>query len=202
MVCSLLANVAVAVPMFLMISTARPLLVFLGIALAMISGSGYHAVLAGFLARAFPSRVRCTGISLSDGLLSALGPARSQLAYRMWSFLEAGVVLPGSSDAPVVRRLTMSAMPRSGSEATTPRAPRTRRSRHGRRCTRTRVGSAHAVHEEHIKGTLARGMLADFTVLSDDLLGVAPDRIADLTVGATVVGGRVAYDAGALKVVA
>ncbi|MFE7214160.1 MFS transporter [Streptomyces sp. NPDC057611] len=72
MVCSLLANVVVAVPMFLMINTARPLLVFLGIALAMISGSGYYAVLAGFLARAFPSRVRYTGISLSYQLCSTL----------------------------------------------------------------------------------------------------------------------------------
>ncbi|MFD5655851.1 MFS transporter [Streptomyces hirsutus] len=72
MVCSLLANVIVAVPMFLMINTTRPLLVFLGIALAMISGSGYYAVLAGFLARAFPSRVRYTGISLSYQLCSML----------------------------------------------------------------------------------------------------------------------------------
>ncbi|WP_445525830.1 MFS transporter [Streptomyces cyslabdanicus] len=72
MVCSLLANVVVAVPMFLLINTVRPLLVFLGIALAMISGSGYYAVLAGFLARAFPSRVRYTGISLSYQLCSTL----------------------------------------------------------------------------------------------------------------------------------
>ncbi|MFE6668099.1 MFS transporter [Streptomyces sp. NPDC057697] len=72
MVCSLLANVVVAVPMFLLINTARPFLVFCGIALAMISGSGYYAVLAGFLARAFPSRVRYTGISLSYQLCSTL----------------------------------------------------------------------------------------------------------------------------------
>lgn len=72
MVCSLLANVVVAVPMFLLINTARPVLVFCGIALAMISGSGYYAVLAGFLARAFPSRVRYTGISLSYQLCSTL----------------------------------------------------------------------------------------------------------------------------------
>ncbi|MFD4955449.1 amidohydrolase family protein [Streptomyces sp. NPDC058451] len=44
---------------------------------------------------------------IGDGLLTALGPVRSgpvrsQLAYRMRSFLDAGVVLPGSSDAPVV----------------------------------------------------------------------------------------------------
>ncbi|MEV0698899.1 MFS transporter [Saccharopolyspora sp. NPDC050389] len=72
MVCSLLVNVAFAVPMFLLINTARPLLVFAGIALAIVSGSGYYAVLAGFLARAFPSRIRYTGISLSYQLCSTL----------------------------------------------------------------------------------------------------------------------------------
>ncbi|KAA5827112.1 MFS transporter [Saccharopolyspora hirsuta] len=72
MVCSLLVQVAVAVPMFLLISTTRPILVFLGVALATISGSGYYAVLAGFLARAFSSRVRYTGISLSYQLCSTL----------------------------------------------------------------------------------------------------------------------------------
>ncbi|MEW2487752.1 MFS transporter [Streptomyces sp. NPDC048411] len=72
MVCSLLANAVAAVPMFLLINTARPVLVFCGIALATISGSGYYAVLAGFLARAFPSRVRYTGISLSYQLCSTL----------------------------------------------------------------------------------------------------------------------------------
>ena len=53
------------------------------------------------------------------------------------------------------------------------------------------LGSAYAVHEEHVKGTLARGMLADFTVLSDDLLAVPPHRIKDIEVTATVIGGTV-----------
>ncbi|MFB7455708.1 amidohydrolase [Streptomyces sp. NPDC056188] len=139
---------------------------------------------------------------IGDGLLTALGPVRSQLANRMRSFLDAGVVLPGSSDAPVVasdpllgiagmvNRRTASGAPIGPHEAVT-----ARQALHA-----YTVGSAHSVHEEHIKGTLARGMLADFAVLSDDLLGVTPDRIAALTVGATVVGGRVAYDAGALKI--
>ncbi|MFI8946925.1 MFS transporter [Streptomyces sp. NPDC053750] len=72
MVCSLLANVLLAVPMFLLIGTERPVLAFLGIALATIAGSGYYAVLAGFLAAAFPSRVRYTGISLAYQLCSTL----------------------------------------------------------------------------------------------------------------------------------
>lgn len=72
MVCSLLGNVVVAVPMFLLIRTGEPLLALLGISLAVITGSGYYAVLAGFLARAFSSRVRYTGISLSYQLCSTL----------------------------------------------------------------------------------------------------------------------------------
>ncbi|WP_190814386.1 MFS transporter [Saccharopolyspora pogona] len=72
MVCSLLVSVVLAVPMFLLVSTAQPVLVFCGIALATIAGSGYYAVLAGFLARSFSSRVRYTGISLSYQLCSTL----------------------------------------------------------------------------------------------------------------------------------
>ncbi|WP_318216670.1 hypothetical protein [Streptomyces sp. SCL15-6] len=79
MVGSLLVNVVVAVPMFLMISTARPALVLCGIALGTVSGSGYYAVLAGFLARAFPSRVRYTGISLSCQLFRPSSAVRPPL---------------------------------------------------------------------------------------------------------------------------
>ncbi|MER5388126.1 amidohydrolase [Saccharopolyspora sp. NPDC002686] len=139
---------------------------------------------------------------IGDGLLSALGPVRGQLAYRMRSFLDAGVELPGSTDAPVVagdpllsihdmvNRRTASGAPIGPHEAVTVREA----------LRAYTIGSAYAVHEERIKGTLARGMLADFVVLSDDLLGVAPERIGELTVGATVVGGRIGHDAGALKV--
>lgn len=60
------------------------------------------------------------------------------------------------------------------------------------------TGSAYAAHEEAVKGDLAVGKLADFVVLSDDLLQVRPDRLDSVTVGATVVGGEVQYDGGAL----
>ncbi|POX38576.1 amidohydrolase [Streptomyces sp. Ru73] len=137
---------------------------------------------------------------IGDGLLTALGPERSQRAYRMRAFLDAGIELPGSSDAPVVaadpllgihdmvNRRTASGAPIAPHEAVT--AYEALRA--------YTVGSAHAVHEEHLKGTLTRGKLADFTVLSDDLLGVPAEALATLTVGATVVGGRIAHDAGAL----
>ncbi|MFE3946847.1 hypothetical protein ACFXPV_34075 [Streptomyces sp. NPDC059118] len=37
---------------------------------------------------------------IGDGLLAGPGPERSRRAYRMRSFLDAGLVLPGSSVAP------------------------------------------------------------------------------------------------------
>ena len=44
--------------------------------------------------------------------------------------------------------------------------------------------------EESEKGTIAEGMLADFIVLSDDILAVSPDTIRDLRVERTFIGGR------------
>lgn len=58
------------------------------------------------------------------------------------------------------------------------------------------VGSARAVHREADLGTLSRGKLADFVVLSDDLYKVPAEQIESVRVTATVVGGRLA--AGAL----
>ncbi|MEU6931791.1 amidohydrolase family protein [Streptomyces sp. NPDC046374] len=136
-----------------------------------------------------------------DGLLAALGPERGKLAYRMRSFLDAGVVLPGSSDAPVVasdpllsihdmvNRRTASGAPIGPDEAVTAReALYATRSVRRTRCTRS--GSR----------ALSPGSCSPTSVLSDDLLGVPADRIGELTVGATVVGGRIAHDTGALKV--
>ncbi|GAB2968963.1 hypothetical protein GCM10017788_79960 [Amycolatopsis acidiphila] len=40
--------------------------------------------------------------SSPDGMLAAIGPERSRLAYRMRAFLDAGAVLPGSTDSTVV----------------------------------------------------------------------------------------------------
>ena len=51
-------------------------------------------------------------------------------------------------------------------------------------------GSAYAAFEEAVKGRLAPGFVADFVTLSDDLFTIAPERIRDVKVLRTVVGGR------------
>ncbi len=57
------------------------------------------------------------------------------------------------------------------------------------------AGSAFAVFQEKDRGTLAPGMLADFVVLSRDILDPKNrDQIAQTQVLMTVVGGKVVYE--------
>jgi predicted amidohydrolase YtcJ len=136
---------------------------------------------------------------LGDGMLAAVGPARHDWLYRQRSLLEAGMVLPGSSDRPVVagapllgiadmvNRRTASGAPFNSGEAIT-----VSQALHA--YTR---GSAYASRQEHVKGSIAPGMLADLVVLSEDPTAVSPERIAGLAVLATIVDGQCRYDAGA-----
>lgn len=57
----------------------------------------------------------------------------------------------------------------------------------------TRNG-AYFTFEERDKGTLEPGKVADFVVLSDDLLTIDPESIRDVKVDLTVLAGRTVYD--------
>lgn len=57
------------------------------------------------------------------------------------------------------------------------------------------TGSAYAAFEEKEQGTIAPGKLADAVVLSDDLFAISPEKIKDVHVVLTVVGGKVVYQA-------
>ena len=96
--------------------------------------------------------------------------------YRQRSLLDAGLVLPGSSDRPVVtgapllgihdmvNRRTASGAPFNAGEAIT-----------AEEALRAYTwGSAYASKAEHVKGSIEPGKLADFTVLSEDPTAVSP----------------------------
>jgi len=55
------------------------------------------------------------------------------------------------------------------------------------------INNAYAAFEEHLKGSLEPGKLADITVLSQDILEVPADRIRATRVDLTIVGGEVRY---------
>ena len=134
---------------------------------------------------------------LGDGMLAAVGPARAAWLYRQRSLLDAGLVLPGSSDRPVasgapllgihdmVNRRTASGAPFNAAEAITP----------AEALRAYTWGSAYASKQEHAKGSITPGKRADFTVLSEDPTAVAPDRIAGLEVLATFIDGTLRHTA-------
>jgi predicted amidohydrolase YtcJ len=57
------------------------------------------------------------------------------------------------------------------------------------------MNGAYASREEAIKGSITPGKLADFVVLADDPHTVDPDKIKDIQIVRTVVGGSTAYQA-------
>ncbi len=56
-------------------------------------------------------------------------------------------------------------------------------------------GSAYAEFQDHIKGTLTEGKLADFVVLSDDIFTIDPQDIWNVKVRMTFVDGKLVYEA-------
>lgn len=132
---------------------------------------------------------------IGDGMLRAIGD-RHPNCYRQKSFLDAGVVLPGSSDRPVVNgspllgihdlvnQRTAQGAPFNPQEALTPEQA----------IYAYTYASAYAAFDEAKKGSLAVGKLADLTVLDRDPTAVDPSTIAETQVLATMVGGTFEFD--------
>lgn len=125
-----------------------------------------------------------------DGMTASLGPERLGWAYRAASFLAAGVTVAGSSDRPVadgnVLRGMQAFVDRRTSTGNVFGNPDERLTPLQALAAYT-TGAAAATGTSHIKGALARGKLADFTVLSGSPLVV--DDISGLHVLTTSVGG-------------
>jgi predicted amidohydrolase YtcJ len=131
-----------------------------------------------------------------DGFLRHLGRERCQLTYPFRSLLEAGVDLVFSSDCPVsafepLKGIQAAVLERTGTGQ--PYAPAEAISvEEGLR--RYTVAGAYAAFEEPSKGTITVGKLADLAVLAHDPAPVPPDRIAEVPVLATIIGGETVYE--------
>ena len=56
------------------------------------------------------------------------------------------------------------------------------------------LNAAYASYEEKIKGSIEEGKLADFVVLSDDILSIDPVKIKDVKVEMTIFNGDIVYE--------
>ena len=129
-----------------------------------------------------------------------VGPERSAGLYAWRSVLDAGVPLAAGSDFPVDPE-----SPLGGLQAAVTRSDPAGRPeggwRPGQRLSLEDAvraytqGAAHAAFEEEDGGVIRPGARADLTVLEEDLRTIAPERIGAVRVLATIVGGRLAYDA-------
>jgi predicted amidohydrolase YtcJ len=127
-----------------------------------------------------------------------IGPDRMAGAYAWQRFLKAGIHMPNGSDFPVE-----SPNPLFGMYAAITRQDRNGNPPGGwvpdQRLTPEQalrswtVEGAYAAFEEGQKGRIAPGMLADFVLLSDDIMREDPSRILKAHVKMTVVGGEVVY---------
>ena len=133
---------------------------------------------------------------------SRLGPDRIKGAYAWRSLLDAGAIITGGSDAPVEQ----------GDPIIEFYAAVTRRSLDGyagpdwgleQRFTRDEAlrlltyWPAYAGYQEQERGTIEVGKLADFTVLSADIMQVPDAQILKAQVVYTIIGGEVAYQKAA-----
>jgi predicted amidohydrolase YtcJ len=117
------------------------------------------------------------------------------MAYR--SFLDAGVPVAAGSDfspGPFDPRMAIQGMvTRTGWDGQTWGANQRITIEEALRVNT--LNGAYNSHEETIKGSITPGKLADFVVLSEDLFTVDQDRIKDIQIVRTVVGGSTVYKA-------
>ena len=123
------------------------------------------------------------------------GEAKMQWMFAHRSFLDAGIPVPGASDyrpgpfeplmaiqSMVTRKDYAGRVWGANQKVTVDEALRI-----------GTINGAHASREEHLKGSITAGKLADFVMLEQDPHDVDPDRIKDIRVHRTFVGGNAVF---------
>ena len=124
-----------------------------------------------------------------------LGHQRSRYSYAWRSFLDHGVTLAFGTDWPVAPL-----NPMLGIYAAVTRATLDGKNADGwvpeekitvqEAVEAYTMGSAYAEFQEHEKGSVTPGKLADIVVLSDDIFHIKPEAIRNVKVETTIVGGK------------
>ncbi len=137
--------------------------------------------------------------TLGDGFCAAFGDRADRL-YAFGSWRRAGLTVAGSSDAPVITAdpllgIRDAILRRTGEGRIL--GPDERLSALAALDLYT-TQAAYAAHREAEIGTLEPGKLADFAVLDANPLDADPERITDITVLATVLGGIPVHQSGSV----
>ena len=134
--------------------------------------------------------------------IDRLGAKRIKEGAYMWqALLQSGIPIVNGTDVPVeplnpiasfyasVSRKTLKGMPEGGYE------PEQKMTREQALRSYT-LDAAYGAFEEDIKGSIAAGKLADFTVYNQDLMTIDEGQLLDTEVVMTIFGGEVVYTKG------
>jgi len=126
-----------------------------------------------------------------------IGDERLHRCFAFRSMLDAGLLLTAGSDAPVCEK-----NPFHGIQCAVTRkdlgdnpeviAEEQAVTVYEALCMYTK-NAAHYLGEEHLKGTIEEGKVADFVVTDRDVFKTEPDRIASIKVLETVLGGEIVF---------
>ena len=131
---------------------------------------------------------------------SRLGLKRLEGAYAWQSFIKAGSIIPGGSDAPVERGEPMiefyAAVARKDlSGYSAPGWHSEQAVSREQALKMFTIWAAYGAFEEQNRGTLELGKLADMTVLSQDIMTVPEAEILSTKCVMTVINGEIVYQA-------
>ncbi|MBL7871302.1 MAG: amidohydrolase [Cyclobacteriaceae bacterium] len=132
--------------------------------------------------------------------IDRLGEKRIKEGAYMWqSLLKSGAVIVNGTDVPVepinpiasffasVTRQSLNGKPEGGYE------PEEKMTREQALRSYT-LDAAYGAFEEKIKGSIAPGKLADFTIFSKDLMTIPDNELLSAEVTGTILGGKVLYE--------
>lgn len=121
-----------------------------------------------------------------------LGKKRARWVYPFKSLMKAGAAVCGGSDCPVDP-----ISPLLGIWAAVVRQRNSSESLTVEEAIRLyTVNAAYADFEENLKGIIEEGKLADMVVLSHDPFEIKPEKIKDIQVLMTIVGGQISFQTG------
>ena len=142
------------------------------------------------------------GIHLSSDrpwAIDRLGIERIEEGTYVWrKLLDSGAIIINGTDVPVepvnpiasfyalVTRKTLAGLPENGYE------PSQKLTRPEALSAYT-LNAAYGAFEENIKGSIETGKLADFTILSGDIMTVPESELLDVQIEQTIVGGNTTY---------
>ena len=130
-----------------------------------------------------------------DGYITNYGKERAFKMFTAKSFLDRGIIAAGASDCPItfsnplmgihlaVNRTTQGGQVINSDECISPEEA----------LRMFTINGAYASHEDHLKGSIEAGKLADMVILNSDYITTPKDKIWNIKVDTTIIDGKIEY---------